>query len=65
MGGKDYTVKLSPDEGWHTKEAEKYIKIAIQGKTPLKEAVNLSNEISKAKQIKIVTILVIITLIKA
>ena len=25
MGGKDYTIKLSPDEGWHTKEEEKLV----------------------------------------
>ena len=24
-GGKDYTIKLSPDEGWHTKEEEKVV----------------------------------------
>ena len=24
-GGKDYTIKLSPDEGWHTKEEEKLV----------------------------------------
>ena len=44
-------------------EASKYIKIAVQGKNPLKEAVKLSNEISKSKLIKIVIIVLISVLV--
>lgn len=44
-------------------KATKHIKIATQGKNPLKEAVNLSNEISKSKLTKIVVIVLISILI--